>query len=84
MPYQSQAQQRLFNAKARQGNPKFIKLARDFNQATYGRPGLNKSGKPIHPDIKAAARKRGQRRYGALPAHSVGRQTPTGSRTGGS
>ena len=75
MRFVSQDQQKMFNARAASGDPKWIKLARDSNQATYGRPGWTKGGSPIHPHLKAAAQRRGQSRYAKLPKSSPGRPT---------
>lgn len=64
MPYASQAQQRMFNARAAAGDPKFIKLAREFNQATYGRPGFTAGG--ARTGAKGET-KGGARKYASLP-----------------
>jgi hypothetical protein len=56
----------MMNARAATGDPEFIKLARDFNTATYGRPGWTPGG------AKTAAKgttKRGPARYARLPEH---------------
>ena len=75
MPYASQAQQKMMNARAASGDPKWVKLARDFNQATYGRPGWTKGGTRIPQNLKGAAQRRGQSRYAKLPSSSPGRPT---------
>ena len=63
MPYASKSQQRYVNWRASQGDPQFIKLARDFNQATYGRPGWTKSGVRTGTE-RLAAKMAGKRRHG--------------------
>jgi hypothetical protein len=66
MPYASKAQQRMFNARAAAGDPTFIKLARDFNQKTYGRPGFTKSGARTGA---TGVTKGGPARFARLPSH---------------
>jgi hypothetical protein len=66
MPYASKAQQAMFNARAAQGDPQFIKLARDFNQATYGRPGFTKGGARTGA---TGTTRGGPAKYAKLPEH---------------
>ena len=73
MPYASKSQQRYVNWRASQGDPQFIKLARDFNQATYGRPGWTKGGARTSA---TGDTRRGPARYAGLPQH-VRKQTGT-------
>ena len=74
MPYASKAQQAMFNARAAQGDPTFIKLARDFNQKTYGRPGWTAGGAKINTKADTRA---GPARYARLPEHVPQKRTGT-------
>jgi hypothetical protein len=68
----------MFNARAAAGDPTFIKLARDFNTATYGRPGWSKGGARIGP---TGTTKRGPARYAKLPQHVPKREGAMASST---
>jgi hypothetical protein len=70
--YASKSQQALFNARAATGDPKWVALARDFNQKTYGRPGWTPGG----AKTKAAGTTRlGPARYARLPEHVSKKKT---------
>jgi hypothetical protein len=63
-----------FNARAATGDPKWVKLARDFNTATYGRPGWTKSGARTGA---AGDTKGGAAKFARLPTHVKKKKTGT-------
>ena len=74
IPYASTAQQRMFNARAATGDPKWVALARDFNEKTYGRPGWTPGG--ARTGAKGTTRG-GPAKYARLPTHVPRKKTAT-------